>query len=223
MHRVIIRAFPLLLLFLFFVADGTSANAQGMSTYFGVGSASDSAASSPNCTQPRFIDDIFTGNCEPAPTMGGTFGVFGADFMINPHLGVNGEYAFRFAQANYLPTAGVNARPAFYDFNAIYEPISVSKRVVPVLEGGIGGAKLSLYFTQQSCVTTGICTNQSGFLFSNNHFQVHGAFGLKIYVTSNVFIKPQFDAHWVHNLTQDYGRDFVPRYTISIGYTLGEH
>lgn len=155
--------------------------------------------------------------------MGGTFGVFGADFMINPHLGVNGEYAFRFAQANYLPTAGVNARPAFYDFNAIYEPISVSKRVVPVLEGGIGGAKLSLYFTQQSCVTTGICTNQSGFLFSNNHFQVHGAFGLKIYVTSNVFIKPQFDAHWVHNLTQDYGRDFVPRYTISIGYTLGEH
>ena len=155
--------------------------------------------------------------------MGGAFGVFGADFMINPHLGVNGEYAFRFAQASYLPMGGLNARPAFYDFNAVYEPISVSKRLVPVLEGGIGGAKVSLYFNQQFCATTNICANQSGFFASANHFQVHGAFGLKIYVTSNVFIKPQFDAHWVHNLTQDYGRDFVPRYTISIGYTLGEH
>ena len=222
MHRLTIRAFPLLLLFLFFVANGTPTNAQGMSTYFGVGSANDTAATSPGCT-PKFILDNVTTNCEPAPTMGGAFGVFGADFMINPHLGVNGEYAFRFAQASYLPMGGLNARPAFYDFNAVYEPISVSKRLVPVLEGGIGGAKVSLYFNQQFCATTNICANQSGFFASANHFQVHGAFGLKIYVTSNVFIKPQFDAHWVHNLNQDYGRDFVPRYTISIGYTLGEH
>jgi hypothetical protein len=99
---------------------------------------------------------------------------------------------------------------------------SGGKRIVPVLEGGIGGAKVSLYFNQQFCATTSICTNQSAFFASSNHFQVHGAFGLKLYVTPSVFIKPQFDAHWAHNLSRDYGSDFVPRYTISIGYTLGE-
>jgi hypothetical protein len=51
---------------------------------------------------------------------------------------------------------------------------------------------------------------------------VHGGFGVKLYVTSNVFLKPQFDAHWVHNLHQDYGRDIMPRYMMSIGYTFGE-
>jgi hypothetical protein len=221
--RNIIRAFPLLLSLLFFIPGDTPANAQGLSTYFGAGSASDTAATQGGCPTHQIPDQINNGACENAPTMGGAFGVFGADFMINPHLGVNGEYAFRFKQASYLPLGGLNARPAFYDFNAIYEPISVSKRLVPVLEGGVGGAKVSLYFNQQFCATTNICANQSGFFANANHFQVHGAFGLKIYVTSNVFIKPQFDAHWVHNLNQDYGRDFVPRYTISIGYTLGEH
>jgi len=218
--RPAIRAFPLFLLLLFFMANGTPANAQGASTYFGAGTAYDTAATSPGCA-PKFILDNVTTNCEPAPKMTGAFGVFGADFMISPHLGVNGEYAFRFAQASYLPMGGLNARPAFYDFNAIFEPLP-AKRVVPVLEGGIGGAKVSLYFNQQFCATTSICTNQSAFFASSNHFQVHGAFGVKLYITSNVFIKPQFDAHWVHHFTQDYGRDFVPRYTISIGYTLGE-
>ncbi len=221
MLRFTIRAFPLLLLIFPFLAKGAPANAQGLSTYFGMGSAIDGAATSPGCA-PKFILDGVTSNCEPAPKMGGAFGVLGADVMLNPHLGFNGEYAFRFKQASYLPMGGLNARPTFYDFNAIYQPLSVGKRVVPVLEGGIGGAKVSLYFNQQFCATTNICSNQSGFFASANHFQVHGAFGLKLYVTSNVFIKPQFDAHWVHNLSQDYGSDFVPRYTISIGYTLGE-
>ncbi len=89
------------------------------------------------------------GLCVPAASMGGVFGVFGADFMIKPHLGINGEYSFRFAQANYLPNDGLNVRPAFYDFNAVYQPTSGDKRIVPVLEGGIGGAKLSFYITQQ--------------------------------------------------------------------------
>ena len=43
--------------------------------------------------------------------MGGVFGVFGADFMFKQHLGFNGEYSFRFAQAPYLPLGGLNYRP----------------------------------------------------------------------------------------------------------------
>jgi hypothetical protein len=141
--------------------------------------------------------------------------------MFSPHLGFNGEYAFRFAQASYLPDAGIKARPAFYDFNAVYQPVTTKARIVPVLEGGVGGAKTALYFSQQACATTTVCNNQSSYFASANHFQLHGAVGVKIYVRPNIFIKPQFDLHWVHNMDQEYGRNVVPQYTIAVGYTFG--
>jgi hypothetical protein len=220
--KLTIRIISLFVLFL--LAGVRQASAQGVSAYFGVGSAFDSAATSaatsttPACPSQQIYDG-FTGVCETAPTMGGVFGVFGADFMIKPHLGINAEYSFRFAQANYLPDAGLNVRPAFYDFNAVYQPTSGDKRIVPVFEGGIGGAKLSFYATE-SCTPPLTCS-QSEFYVSNNHFQVHGAAGVKVYVKSDIFIKPQFDIHWVDNLNQQYGRTTVPEVTVSIGYTFG--
>ena len=72
--------------------------------------------------------------------------------MILPHLGINAEYAFRFAQAPYLPSAGLNFRPAFYDFNAVWQPFSLG-RIVPVVEGGFGGARIALYQTQTVSIT----------------------------------------------------------------------
>ena len=194
-------------------------SAQGVSAYFGLGSATNSAGTSPGCGAKQIFDDV-TGVCEPAPTMGGVFGVLGADFMIRPHFGINGEYSFRFAQADYLPAAALKVRPSFYDFNAVFQPTTGDKHIVPVIEGGIGGAKLSLYFNQQGCVTQ-ICQSSSQVVATANHFLVHGAVGVKIYVKNDIFIKPQFDARWVHNLDQQYGRNFVPEYTVSIGYTFG--
>jgi hypothetical protein len=107
------------------------ARAQELSASFGLGTATNSAGTTPGCAS-KFIFDNFTGNCEAAQSMGGVFGVFGADYMFRPHLGFNGEYAFRFAQQSYLPAAGINARPAFYDFNAVYQPFSPKARIVPV-------------------------------------------------------------------------------------------
>lgn len=218
MSKLMIRILPLLGLFL--LAGVPRASAQGVSAYFGLGSATDSAGTTPGCPSQQLFDD-FTSACEPAPTMGGVFGVFGADFMIKPHLGVNGEYSFRFAQASYLPAAGLNVRPGFYDFNAVYQPGPADSRIVPVLEGGIGGARLPLYVTQ-SCTITGInCTASYPAGISANHFAVHGAVGVKLYVKGDLFIKPQFDVRWVHALNQQYGRNFVPEYTVSVGYTFG--
>ena len=85
-------------------------------------------------------------------------------------------------------------------------PAPAESRIVPVIEGGIGGAKLSVYINQQTCATTTICINQSQFLTSSNHFQVHGAVGVKFYVKSNMFIKPQVDFHYVPNLNQQYSQ-----------------
>ena len=218
MHKMLVRAALLLSLLVLAVAHRVSA--QELSGYFGLGTATNGPTTTPGCPSKTIFDD-FTGNCEPAHKMGGVFGVFGADYMLREHLGFNAEYAFRFAQASYLPEAGLNARPAFYDFNAVYQPGPSHSRIVPVLTGGVGGAKVSLYFNQQACAISNVCNSQSQFIGSANHFQVHGAVGVKIYVTPALFIKPQFDAHYVHNLDQQYERNFVPIYTVSVGYTFG--
>ena len=213
-----IRTIPLVALL--FVFGANPASAQGVSAYFGVGSALNSPGTSPGCPSQTIFDGV-TGNCEAAQGMGGVFGVLGADFMLTPHLGVNGEYAFRFAQADYLPAGGLKIRPGFYDFNAVYEPTSAAEKFVPVLEGGIGGARLPLYFNQQNCATPSLCSSFSQQIATANHFQLHGGLGVKIYVKGDMFLKPQVDLHWVDNLNQQYGRNFVPRFTMSIGYTFG--
>ena len=214
MPKLTIRIVPLLILIL--LSGVKQASAQGVSAYFGLGSAFDSAATQSGCPTGQ-ITDPFVGGCASVNSMGGVFGVFGADFMIKPHLGINGEYSFRFAQSSYMPSEQLNIRPSFYDFNAVYQPSSGDKRIVPVLEAGIGGAKMSFYVSQSA----GTLFNQSQFLVSSNHFQVHAAAGVKLYVKSDIFIKPQFDFHWVNNLTDQYGRTTVPGFTVSIGYTFG--
>ena len=229
MSKFAIRMLPLLGVLL--LAGVNPAHAQSVSAYFGLGSAFDSAATNPGCASGQIGDPLFTGTgtppCIPASSMGNVFGVFGADFMITPHLGFNGEYSFRFAQAQYATSLSANngtgsnipitVRPAFYDFNAVYQPGSGDKKIVPVLEGGIGGAKMSFYVSQ----ALGTISNQSQLFATSNHFQVHGAVGVKLYVKSDIFIKPQFDIHYVPNLTNQYGRNAVPEFTISIGYSFG--
>ncbi len=155
--------------------------------------------------------------------MGGLFGEFGVDFMFRKHLGVSGEYTFRFSRAPYLPAGDLNYRPGFYDFNVVWQPITGSdSRIVPVLEGGIGGARIVLYETASESIT-GITTNFSQPAGINaNHFQIHGGVGVKLYVKGNIFIKPQFDIHYVTHLTDQFGRDWVPQYTAAVGYTFGE-
>ena len=207
------------------------AHAQGVSPYFGLGSANDSAGTGVDlntglsCPKGQVFDDLSSvapaGECEPGPTIGGVFGVFGVDFMWKKHLGFNGEYAFRFSQANYLPLAFLKFRPGFYDFNVVYEPIP-GGRIVPVVEGGIGGARIALYETQTVSITGISNTFSIPAGLNANHFQVHAAVGVKLYVKGNIFIKPQFDIHYVTHLTQQFGRDWVPEYTAAVGYTFGE-
>jgi hypothetical protein len=209
-----------LLLSVLLLGSATLVRAQGVSPYFGLGSATNGAGTSARCPA-GYLFDSFTGLCEPGPIIGGLFGVFGADFMFKPHLGINGEYAFRFAQADYLPAAGLKFRPGFYDVNAVWEP-GPGKRIAPFLEGGIGSARVALYITQQ-CTITGInCTATYPAGFNGNHFQVHAGLGLKLYIQRSLFIKPQVDFHYVIHLTDQFGSDWVPQYTASVGYTFGK-
>lgn len=218
-----LRIRTIVLLSMLLLGSANIVRAQRLSPYFGLGTARDSAGTTNTSTIVCPTGQLFDGLiCEPGPTMGGLLGVVGADFMFKKHLGVNGEYAFRFAQAPFLPADSLNMRPSFYDLNAVWQPIS-GQRFIPVLEGGLGGAKVALHFTQTSSIT-GI-TSTSGFPAGSDtsHFQLHGAAGLKVYVKGNLFVKPQFDVHYVTRLTDQFNRNVVLQFTGSVGYTFGAH
>ncbi len=202
--RSAVASLPVLFLFAAF------ANAQtGFDIYFGLGTAHDGSTN-------QSIDILGTGNPQPTTAMGGVFGTLGGGVMLNKHFGVGAEVAWRFTQGTY---AGIGYRPVFYDFNGIYvPPILKMKHVVPELQAGFGGTSLRFYGGQQYCDPyTGFCSNYAG---SSNHLQLHAAAALRIYLKPNLFIRPSFDYHWVHNM-QEFASDSVPAWGIAIGFGGG--
>ena len=202
------RVYTVLLLFVLLFGAVKFANAQSGDVYFGLGTATDKSSG-------QTIETFGDGILYPTPKMSGAFGTFGAGYMLRPTLGVGFEYSFRFAQGGY---AGLNYRPKFYDFNAIWMPLSNSKKVAPEFQAGLGVASLSFYYPQQ-CIS-GIACSSSTYLISSHHFQTHLSAGLRVYVTGSVFIRPQVDVHYVRNFYQ-FGSNWVPQYSVALGYTFG--
>src|ERR1039457_7559939 len=87
-----------------------------------------------------------------------------------------------------------------FDINGIFQPVS-TKKVALKLEGGIGAANLKFYEAGSSSSVLG-SQNISQYAQSANHFNVHGGVGVDIFVTDHIYIRPQFDIHYVPNLTQ---------------------
>ena len=139
--------------------------------------------------------------------------------MITPHFGFGGETDFKFSQGSY---AGLTYRPVFYDFNAIWMPVTKLKRIVPEFQAGIGGVNLKYYVPQSYCDVFAGCSSGNQYLESSNHFQTHLEAGVRFYITPHVFIRPQVDAHYVNNFFQ-FGSNWVPEYGGSIGWSFGEH
>ena len=125
---------------------------------------------------------------------------------------------------NLQPAKGaygpLDYRQTFYDFNGIFVPLS-EKRVSLQLQGGVGGARTGFTVSQTSCVGASICTSQTVPVANNSHFQVHVGAGVSIFVTEHVFIRPQFDLHYVPGLTDVFGSNIVPEGTVWLGYSFG--
>jgi hypothetical protein len=213
--KPILRAVPIVFLFLLALAVAPRAQAQSVSAYFGAGIATDSA-----CTSMMYCvdqDDYVTGNPgENAPKMTGAFGKIGGDFMFKSRLGFGVESDFKFSQGDYL---GLGYRPIFFDFNAIYHPIPddlTKGHFVPEFEGGVGSASIHSYYSQSSS----LLGNYSELVGASTHFQVHGAIGVKLYAKGGIFLKPQVDVRYIPNFSQ-FGSNFVPEFTVSLGYTFG--
>jgi hypothetical protein len=156
---------------------------------------------------------------------------FGGNLMLWKHFGVGAEVSVEPSKQNYLAipavvaeSEGVNSiefqsRATFYDFNGIYQPVK-SKRAALDISGGVGGANIKLYENASSSTSLLGNQSQSQFAGSFNHFQVHGGVGVQIYVTDHFFIRPQFDIHYVPNLTQ-WGSKVVTQEMVWVGYSFG--
>jgi hypothetical protein len=216
--KLLSRSIPFLVILLFGAATG--ARAQSVSVDLGFGTAADTSNGQCISTFGETSGTCFSPSAgafgATSSKMTGLFGTFGANFMLNSKLGVGGEYSFRWSQGSY---GDVNYRPAFYDFNAIYHPMGGEKKIVPEIEGGLGGVDLKFYAPTE-CDALTCSSGSQNYLESSNHFQLHAAAGVLIYVRGGIFIRPQVDLHWVDNFYQ-FGSGFVPEGTIAVGYTFG--
>lgn len=193
----------------FAVGGGTATNT---SNHAGIDNASSLNAFGPCAPN---TGDTF---CQTTPGMGGFFLGFTGDIMFKEHFGAGAEVNFQPSHLGYGP---LQYRESFLDVNGIYEPIT-KKRAILQLQGGIGSARTSFQFSQSSCVGTAVCSTGTQAVGSASHFQVHAGVGVQIGITEHIFIRPQFDLHYVPNLTDQFGRNVVPEYTIWLGYHFGE-
>jgi hypothetical protein len=156
--------------------------------------------------------------CQATGGLGGFFLGFGGDIMFTKRFGAGFQADIQPARSNYGP---LQYRQSFLDVNGIYAPID-RKRFVVQLMGGLGDARTSFSFTQSGCVGTAVCTSQTEPVGAANHLDIHAGVGVQIYLTSHVFVRPQFDYHYVPNLTNQFSSNSVPGGSIWVGYNFGE-
>jgi hypothetical protein len=153
---------------------------------------------------------------------------FRGNVMLWKHLGIGGDVSFQPGKQDYavFPSSAIQAgganlqsRTTFYDVDAVLQPVK-TKRAALSLLGGIGGANLKFYASGSVSDAVLGTQNFSQFYGSSNHFQVHGGAGVDIFVTNHVFVRPQFDLHYVRNLTQ-FGRNAVTQESVWVGYRWG--
>ncbi|HUA20572.1 MAG TPA: outer membrane beta-barrel protein [Bryobacteraceae bacterium] len=157
-------------------------------------------------------------NCQSLPGLSGFFLGFGADLMFYKHLGAGFSASLQPTRQNYGP---LQDRQAFYDFDAIYAPIT-AKRYELRLIGGVGAAHTGFSISENGCIGTAVCSYQTEPVGTSNHFDVHVGVGVQVYLTDHVFIRPEFDFHYAPGLTDQFGRDSVPGGMIWVGYNFGE-
>jgi hypothetical protein len=157
---------------------------------------------------------------------------FRGDLMLWKHFGIDGEVNFEPGKKDFVTiqqqaagpgqigfTEKLQSRVTFYDINAVLQPVA-TKHASLKIDGGIGAANIKFYDASSS--TSGLLGSQNytQYFGSSNHFQAHLGAGVQLYVKEHIFIRPQFDVHFVHNLNQ-FGRNTVIRYSVWLGYTFG--
>jgi len=159
------------------------------------------------------------GSCDGNPFVaqsltGGAYPGFSGDVTFWHNLGFGAEVFWRGTTSdNYLQTQfgpGINFRPVFYNFNAVYAP-KLTNHVSLELVGGIGA--LDTHFSQTSVF------GNSGVLSTSSHLDGDFGGGLKLYLIHGFFVRPEARVYVINNNT-NYSANHATRVGASIGYTF---
>lgn len=177
-----------------------------------------------------------TQTCATTGSLNGFMMGLGANLMLWKHFGVGMEAVFQPGKQNYAfipaetftsngvtqiiqPAYPLQTRVTFYDFNGIYQPVN-TRRATLQLIGGVGGTNVKSYLGTSGTSLLG-STGYGSYLSSSNHFNLHAGVGVQIYLTDHVYLRPQFDLHYVPNFIQ-FGTNLVKQEMVWIGYTIGD-
>ena len=201
----------------------------------GFGAAQDKAASQGLDSNPVtgvFFSCQFSTDptCVNTKSLSGFMLGFGGNLILWKHFGVGVDVSLQPAKQNYAtfqqqvvatqtPGFSIQSRTTFYDFNGIYLPYRAKKAEIQLI-GGVGGANIKFYEAEQSTDALAGAQNISEYYGSGNHFQVHGGAGVQFYVTDKLFLRPEFDIHYVTNMNQ-FGRNLVTEELVWVGYSFG--
>jgi hypothetical protein len=175
------------------------------------------AANDPGCTNTNSLSGFILG--------------FGGDVIVWKHVGFGVDANIQAAKQTYesslpsLPGYQVQSRVAFYDFNAIYEPI-VQKKYALKLFGGIGDASFKSYVaTEAGADVLAGNVNSSQLYSSSKHLDVDFGAGLQIYVSGGLFVRPEVRIHYANGFNQsgrgNFGSNIIPEYGAWVGYNWG--
>jgi opacity protein-like surface antigen len=202
--RFLLKSALLTTVFVFFVL-ASFASAQQGDAMFGFGTVISSKSNSASLATPQAED-------------GGLYPSFSADVIFKHHIGFNGEVSWRASRATYVVNGPVGFqdqpyRPILFDFNAVYQP-RITKKAGADLMAGVGWQNTRFYVP--------FCTN--GFtcnpFVTSNHFLLHLGGGVRYYVWSHVFFRPEVHYYRINN-NNDFNSDNIFRVGASIGYTIG--
>jgi hypothetical protein len=182
----------------------STVQAQQVDAFLGIGTA---RAGSSGQSLNTFGD----GTLYATPALSGVFEDFGVDVFVGKQIGIGWTASWRAAH-DY---AGLQYRPAFHSFDAIFLPAKLrTRRYAPEFRAGIGFASVHFDFDdQQSCGQVPGCPS--------SHFVLeHLGAATRLYVTNHVFLRPAVDVHHLNNFFL-FGSNWVPRYSLSFGYSFG--
>ena len=214
------RYLPLLCLVLFHIPNARAQSSFDLNLGFGTArNSSIGGIGNLNSLNPFATCSIGAAdpNCVSGPKLGGFFLGFGGAVMATKRYGVGAEVNFKPGKDDY---AGLQFRQTFWDLNGILSPVN-EKKVMVQLQGGLGAAKTSFSYTQ-NCAGIAVCSSQSQPVLNTNHFQIHAGVGVQIFISGHVFIRPQFDLHYVPNFTDQFGSNLAPAATLWLGYGFGD-
>jgi hypothetical protein len=168
--------------------------------------------------------------CVHTKSLSGFMLGFGGNLILWKHFGVGANVSIQPGKQNYAvfqqqvvstqtPGFSVQSRTTFYDFDGIVLPYRTKKAEIQLI-GGIGGANTKFYEAEQSTDALAGSQNISEYYGSGNHFQVHGGAGVQFYLTDKIFLRPQFDVHYVTNMNQ-FGSKVVTQEMVWLGYSFG--